>query len=75
MLMIIYGKTIIELLEHETNSRQVCKMISLCSTQQGVHIIPTSEKPHLLGKKECTWGPSYWCTSLDTANQCGVSIS
>jgi len=25
---------------------------------------------HLLGAKECTWGPSYWCKNLTTAAGC-----
>lgn len=25
---------------------------------------------HLLGAKECTWGPSYWCQNITTAKSC-----
>lgn len=31
--------------------------------------------PELLGKKRCTWGPSYWCKDVQTAQKCGVSSS
>lgn len=27
---------------------------------------------YLLGAKECTWGPSYWCQNITTANSCGA---
>jgi len=26
----------------------------------------------LLGAKECTWGPSYWCQNITTAKSCGA---
>lgn len=31
-------------------------------------------KPDLLGKKECTFGPSYWCASKENAKKCQVKI-
>ncbi|XP_056018469.1 prosaposin-like [Ostrea edulis] len=27
-------------------------------------------KQHLLGEKECTYGPTYWCASLENARKC-----
>lgn len=30
-------------------------------------------KPHLLGDSECTYGPSYWCSSPEAMKQCNVS--
>uniref|UniRef100_A0A8D8AVK0 Prosaposin n=1 Tax=Culex pipiens TaxID=7175 RepID=A0A8D8AVK0_CULPI len=27
---------------------------------------------HLVGAKECTWGPSYWCSNLKNAKGCGA---
>ncbi|KAK9878890.1 hypothetical protein WA026_003719 [Henosepilachna vigintioctopunctata] len=30
----------------------------------------TTQTPHLLGAKECTWGPSYWCQNLTSAAGC-----
>ncbi|XP_055637082.1 uncharacterized protein LOC129775888 isoform X2 [Toxorhynchites rutilus septentrionalis] len=27
---------------------------------------------HLLGAKECTWGPTYWCSNLRNAKGCGA---
>lgn len=32
---------------------------------------PTSStNKHLLGAKECTWGPVYWCNSEEAAEEC-----
>jgi len=28
----------------------------------------------LMGSSRCTWGPSYWCSSHETAVECNVSI-
>ncbi|KFB36811.1 saposin [Anopheles sinensis] len=34
---------------------------------------PTSStNKHLLGAKECTWGPSYWCSDIRNAKSCGA---
>ncbi|XP_050083567.1 uncharacterized protein LOC126570092 [Anopheles aquasalis] len=27
---------------------------------------------HMLGAKECTWGPTYWCANLSNAKSCGA---
>ncbi|ETN64846.1 saposin [Anopheles darlingi] len=27
---------------------------------------------HLVGAKECTWGPTYWCANLSNAKSCGA---
>uniref|UniRef100_A0AAG5DVS2 Saposin n=1 Tax=Anopheles atroparvus TaxID=41427 RepID=A0AAG5DVS2_ANOAO len=32
---------------------------------------PSSNK-RLLGAKECTWGPSYWCSDIKNAKSCGA---
>ena len=29
---------------------------------------------HLLGEKECTYGPAFWCASMENARKCNVSI-
>ncbi|EFN88386.1 prosaposin [Harpegnathos saltator] len=39
------------------------------------NVIITAEPQNshsLLGKDECTWGPSYWCENLKTAKGCGA---
>lgn len=31
----------------------------------------SSENPSVVvGSKRCTWGPSYWCSSLSTTHEC-----
>merc|ERR1712135_220262 len=27
---------------------------------------------HRLGANKCTWGPSYWCSSFENADECGA---
>jgi len=34
-----------------------------------------AHKPELLGAKECTYGPSYWCASRENAAKCHVSLA
>lgn len=29
----------------------------------------------IVGGDPCTWGPSYWCASVDNANECGFTVS
>jgi saposin len=31
-----------------------------------------AEKAPLLGAKECSWGPAYWCQSRENARKCGM---
>ncbi|XP_035780742.1 uncharacterized protein LOC118460493 [Anopheles albimanus] len=31
-----------------------------------------SGSKHILGAKECTWGPTYWCANLSNAKSCGA---
>lgn len=31
--------------------------------------------PVLVGSNPCTWGPSYWCASLENAQKCGLTVS
>uniref|UniRef100_A0A182QQD3 Saposin n=1 Tax=Anopheles farauti TaxID=69004 RepID=A0A182QQD3_9DIPT len=32
----------------------------------------SSSNKRLLGAKECTWGPSYWCSDIRNAKSCGA---
>ncbi|XP_052868178.1 uncharacterized protein LOC128274121 [Anopheles cruzii] len=32
----------------------------------------SSNNKQLLGAKECTWGPSYWCSDIRNAKSCGA---
>lgn len=33
-------------------------------------IAESHSKDHLLGSKECTWGPSHWCSNFENAKKC-----
>jgi saposin len=57
----LYGGTLIKLLVSDVTPQEVCGILKLC--QQRV------TQP-LLGAKECTWGPSYWCASKENAAKC-----
>ena len=35
-------------------------------------IVPA--KANLLGEKECTYGPSFWCATRENAEKCKVSL-
>lgn len=34
------------------------------------HFLDIEESQRLLGSAKCTWGPSYWCSNVSTANEC-----
>ena len=43
----------------------VCEKIGLCPSE--------SSKPKMLvGANKCTFGPSYWCASLENAEECNA---
>jgi len=35
--------------------------------------IPAAARGGLLGREECVWGPSYWCSHVSHARQCGAT--
>lgn len=42
----------------------VCEKVGLC---------PSETKPKMLvGANKCTFGPSYWCASMDNAEECNA---
>ncbi|KAG7213045.1 hypothetical protein KM043_002376 [Ampulex compressa] len=48
-------------------------LIALCAilgVSFGRVIDAGTEKTHLLGSEECTWGPSYWCENFKTSKRC-----
>jgi saposin len=57
----LYGGTLIKLLVSDITPQEVCGILKLC--QQRV------TQP-LLGAKECTWGPAYWCATKENAAKC-----
>jgi len=70
-----YTAPLIQLLAQFVDPREICTDIALCTnstqTPNGmVKLVPA--KQHLLGDNECTYGPSYWCASMDNAKKCGM---
>ncbi|KAK3580729.1 hypothetical protein CHS0354_005737 [Potamilus streckersoni] len=76
-----YAPAIAELLALEINPTTICKEIGLCPDSsknsnlsdpkgQEVNKLFFKPKQQLLGNKECTYGPSYWCASKENAIKC-----
>lgn len=51
-------------------SEKTCKEIGVC-----VKSAHTLKKRELLGSNRCTWGPGYWCKSVENAKECGDGVS
>eukprot|EP00918_Siedleckia_nematoides_P099386 GHVU01217426.1.p1 GENE.GHVU01217426.1~~GHVU01217426.1.p1 ORF type:complete len:609 (-),score=77.43 GHVU01217426.1:599-2425(-) len=68
-----YGPQIVQLLAQYMDPKEVCSMLHLCNKSTSVPMRKlTASKPHLLGTKECTYGPSFWCESMDNAVKCNA---
>lgn len=52
----------LRVLGNQLGSPDACERAALCA--------PLTAPP-LLGQKRCTWGPSYWCRDMKTAQECG----
>lgn len=72
-----YGPDIIKMIAEVMDPKEICTTIGLCSnaTAQNkpngmVKLIPA--KQHLLGDQQCTYGPAYWCETLENAKKCGM---
>ncbi|CAF4386849.1 unnamed protein product, partial [Adineta steineri] len=53
-----YGTSVTSLMKNKRYAT-ICRLMSICSSE------PTIENPPVIvGQKRCTWGPSYWCSSL-----------
>jgi saposin len=35
-----------------------------------MNICSNENPPVIVGSKRCTWGPSYWCSSLSNSHEC-----
>ncbi|XP_069698221.1 uncharacterized protein Sap-r [Periplaneta americana] len=44
----------------------------LCFVVFGLLCVSLGVNSRLLGAKECTWGPSYWCRNITNAKSCGA---
>lgn len=58
----IYGARIQRVLGNQMDGPHACERADLCVD---------SQRMELLGKNRCTWGPSYWCKDMRTAQMCG----
>ncbi|XP_074648494.1 prosaposin-like isoform X2 [Tubulanus polymorphus] len=62
-----YGPFIIQKLDQQLiNPADVCAEIRLCTAAKK----PTIGLVHLLGGEKCTYGPAYWCASVQNAKRC-----
>ncbi|XP_033474893.1 surfactant protein Bb [Epinephelus lanceolatus] len=58
----IYGTRLQKVLGNQMDAPHACERADLC-------VAPKKVEP--LGKNRCTWGPSYWCKDVQTAQKCG----
>ena len=63
-----YTPVILNKIAEEDNPLHLCQDIGLCG--KGVQQAHSNE---VLGVDECTYGPAYWCASVNNAKQCQVS--
>ncbi|KAK7113801.1 prosaposin-like [Littorina saxatilis] len=84
-LVTAYTPAIINLLAQYDDPVQVCTGLGLCTKtinnetklpSQPLKFKPMLDlqaaKPHLLGSEKCTYGPSFWCASVENAKQCNA---
>ncbi|KAF3850799.1 hypothetical protein F7725_012571 [Dissostichus mawsoni] len=58
----IYGSQLQKVLGNQMDVPHACERADLCVA---------SKKLEPLGKNRCTWGPTYWCKDIQTAQKCG----
>jgi len=59
-----YGTEILKYADSILDPKFVCEKVGLC---------PSETKPKMLvGANKCTFGPSYWCASMDNAEECNA---
>ncbi|XP_054466952.1 surfactant protein Bb isoform X2 [Anoplopoma fimbria] len=58
----IYGSRLQKVLGNQMDTPHACERADLCVAVK---------KLEPLGKNRCTWGPSYWCKDIETAQKCG----
>ncbi|CAF3582670.1 unnamed protein product [Rotaria socialis] len=65
-----YGTSVTSLMKHKRYAT-LCRLMNICSNES-VTEASSTEKPVRLGQKRCTWGPSYWCSSLSNSRECST---
>ncbi|XP_068559383.1 surfactant protein Bb [Cebidichthys violaceus] len=58
----IYSSRLQKVLGNQMDAQHACERADLCVAKK---------KLEPLGKNRCTWGPSYWCKDIQTAQKCG----
>lgn len=58
----VYSSQLLRVLGHQLEASDACERAALCA--------PLG-KASLLGDRRCSWGPSYWCRDVKTAQECG----
>ncbi|XP_034727656.1 surfactant protein Bb isoform X1 [Etheostoma cragini] len=58
----LYGSRLQKVLGNQMDVLHACERADLCAA---------SKQLEPLGKSRCTWGPSYWCKDIQTAQKCG----
>ncbi|KZS14611.1 Uncharacterized protein APZ42_019947 [Daphnia magna] len=59
-----YGPYLLSQLATMLDKTKVCQSVHLCKPPPG--------QVQLLGGKQCTWGPTYWCASPQHADACNA---
>ncbi|XP_033111182.1 uncharacterized protein LOC117112217 [Anneissia japonica] len=62
-LVLKYGAVIPEVLAQLVNPTKVCQKLKLCQSSN-----------KMLGENECTFGPAYWCDSMENAQKCNAVV-
>lgn len=73
MMMEIYEPSIINVLKSTGSAKRICSKLALCAPRDYYAMSARSSRTRRsepLGLKRCTWGPTYWCSSDDTAAEC-----
>ncbi|CAF0857235.1 unnamed protein product, partial [Didymodactylos carnosus] len=70
-VMTTYLPSVLVLLKNH-RFHTLCRLMKACDVQEQKPELPESitQKQILVGGKRCTWGPSYWCSSLQNAHEC-----
>ena len=59
-----YFSEILKYADSILDPKFVCEKVGLC---------PSETKPKMLvGANKCTFGPSYWCATMDNAEECNA---
>ncbi|KAJ8681335.1 hypothetical protein QAD02_017122 [Eretmocerus hayati] len=75
-IMSNHGEDMLNRLRVNSNTRDVCSNVSLCSSNDSIIMLSKGRRVRRemndqdLGTKPCTWGESYWCSDASRAEEC-----